>query len=50
MPVKFLVYDMHSAPFIVFQDFQKEIVRAAESFTAIGHKHIETGKSFDLYG
>lgn len=30
------------SPFL-FQDFQKEIVRAAEAFTAIGYKHIETG-------
>ncbi|KAE9601216.1 putative AH domain-containing protein [Lupinus albus] len=25
------------------RDFQKEIVKAAETFTAIGYKHIETG-------
>ncbi|EXB58301.1 hypothetical protein L484_015635 [Morus notabilis] len=25
------------------KDFQKEIVRAAESFVAIGYKHVETG-------
>lgn len=26
-----------------FQDFQKEVIKAAEAFTAIGYKHIETG-------
>lgn len=25
------------------QDFQKEVVKAAETFTAIGYKHIEAG-------
>lgn len=29
----------------LFQDFQKEIVKAAETFTAIGYKHIETGET-----
>ena len=29
----------------LFQDFQKEIVKAAETFTAIGYKHIETGEN-----
>ncbi|KAG5517131.1 hypothetical protein RHGRI_037775 [Rhododendron griersonianum] len=28
---------------IVLQDFQKEIVKAAEAFTTIAYKHIETG-------
>lgn len=27
------------------QDFQREIVKAAETFTAIGYKHIETGEN-----
>ncbi|XP_050878750.1 SH3 domain-containing protein 3 [Lathyrus oleraceus] len=27
------------------RDFQKEIVKAAETFTAIAYKHIETGES-----
>ena len=25
------------------QDFQKDVIKAAEAFTAIGYKHIETG-------
>ena len=29
----------------LFQDFQKDVVRAAEAFTAIGYKHIETGEN-----
>lgn len=29
---------------IVLQDFQKEIVKAAEAFTTIAYKHIETGR------
>lgn len=29
----------------LIQDFQKEIVKAAETFTAIGYKHIETGEN-----
>jgi hypothetical protein len=29
----------------MIQDFQKEIVKAGETFTAIGYKHIETGKN-----
>lgn len=29
---------------IILQDFQKEIVKAAEVFTTIAYKHIETGR------
>lgn len=29
----------------LMQDFQKEIVKAAETFTAISYKHIETGEN-----
>ena len=29
----------------LFQDFQNEIVKAVVAFTAIGHKHIETGEN-----
>ncbi|KAH1055911.1 hypothetical protein J1N35_033976 [Gossypium stocksii] len=28
------------------RDFQKEVIKAAEAFTAIGYKHIETGTKF----
>lgn len=28
----------------LLQDFQKEIVKAAEAFTAVGYKHIEAGE------
>lgn len=31
--------------YLLIQDFQKEIVKAAETFTAIGYKHIETGEN-----
>ena len=30
---------------IYSQDFQKEVVKAAEVFTAIGYKHIEAGRN-----
>lgn len=29
-----------------FQDFQKDIARAAEVYASIGHKHIEIGNIF----
>jgi hypothetical protein len=28
----------------LFQDFQKDVVKAAEAFTAIGYRHIEAGE------
>lgn len=31
-----------------FQDFQKDIARAAEVYASIGHKHIEIGNMFYL--
>lgn len=30
--------------FLLLQDFQKDIVKAAEAFTAVGYKHIEAGE------
>lgn len=30
--------------FLLVQDFQRDIVKAAEAFTAVGYKHIEAGK------
>ncbi|CAB4276348.1 unnamed protein product [Prunus armeniaca] len=32
------------------KDFQKEVLRAAEVFTAIGYKHIEAAKGASIYG
>lgn len=30
--------------FFLPQEYQKDIIKAAEGFTAIGYKHIEIGK------
>ncbi|KAH1094066.1 hypothetical protein GLYMA_14G110000v4 [Glycine max] len=37
LPTEYLVI-------LLDEDFQKEIVKAAKTFTAIGYKHIETGE------
>lgn len=31
---------------LLVQDFQRDIVKAAEAFTAVGYKHIEAGKKW----
>lgn len=31
------------------QEFQKEVVKAAETFTAVGYKHIEAGMELVVY-
>jgi hypothetical protein len=39
LSVKLIIHNSYS------QDFQKEIVKAAEALTAIGYKHIEAGRN-----